>query len=41
MMNEEEGALWAVFDFIEAFSYCSQLAVEKIPLDEAKKQDQA
>lgn len=37
MPADDEGALWAIFEFIESFSFVSHLAVEKIPIDETKK----
>jgi hypothetical protein len=29
--------IWAIFEFLETFSYISQLTVEMIPIDDGKK----
>ncbi|CDW72803.1 UNKNOWN [Stylonychia lemnae] len=39
--NDNSSSMWAIFDYITSFSYVSQLAVEKIPLEDKSKQDQA
>lgn len=37
----DSGSIWSLFDFIEQFSTVSQLTVERIPLDEARKHEQS
>eukprot|EP00347_Sterkiella_histriomuscorum_P021714 403333020 len=37
----DHNSMWSVFEYIKSFSYVSQLAVERIPLEDKNKQDQA
>ena len=37
--NNDQAQMWSIFEYIHAFSYVSQIAIERIPLEEKNKQD--
>ena len=38
-LADGSSGIWQVFDYVKAFSYVAQLAVERIPLEEKNKAD--
>jgi len=39
LTNNDQVQMWSIFEYVRAFSYVGQIAVERIPLEEKNKQD--